>query len=263
MRRIVLPIIRPILPPPTTCYFLLNYALVRHRIASYTQESMTCYFLLNYALFPFRRVPPCFLGVYLLFSFELCSTLKTRKYTMSSPKNLLFSFELCTAYKYDIIRKSGILDILLFSFELCLPFRKAGGGVDVHYYLAIFFWIMWGERMSELYRLGQVKVLLFSFELCKEYVCFVGWIGIPGYLAIFFWIMWRDNRKTNNTWKIHSTTCYFLLNYVRRGMGCGQFSWWIYNLLFSFELCKSRGICREILDSIVDLLFSFELCLMR
>jgi len=145
----------------------------------------------------------------LLFSFELCRDRAVAKLLYHASSSLLFSFELCEIHGRKYVYAVNYVD-LLFSFELChWKYYRLYLCLCLHH-LAIFFWIMVGDGMSQIVIYGCD--LLFSFELCQRRDLAVTEDG-HSVLAIFFWIMSYVGVIVLQ----HSlciVACYFLLNYV-------------------------------------------------
>ena len=199
-----------------SCYFLLNFVsqlVVEHWVVCKVFDS--CYFLLNFVyhhhfdsnssveitdlLFSFEF---CHMGgptktcsshshQVLLFSFEFCKQPLYRIKDREGWWNLLFSFEFC-AGQCSLSTVFAGKTILLFSFEFCLALFYTILPLLLPTTLAIFFWILYAYKPSDVLERLRTASLLFSFEFCLS-LNFKSQAATILYLAIFFWILCNLN----------------------------------------------------------------------
>ena len=268
----------------SACYFLLNYAYYGNYCIDYAPEECgpACYFLLNYA----RRQTHHSLSslrhaCYFLLNYARCNRLKGRY--NSEPSNLLFSFELCLSLRLQQWLRFPVWLDLLFSFELC-PFDDVCVQAYKPFFtLAIFFWIMhiynqqfflcdWTYKTCyfllnyALWRLASQRLssntatCYFLLNYARGF-CWRGGAPAPSSTACYFLLNYASY-ATGLAPITVSMSCYFLLNYALGSWAEDERSAWVGHLLFSFELCVyNTHLYVALFEVLLGLLFSFELCL--
>ena len=274
------------------------------------RRNVSCYFLLNFVVLRGMLLGCWSLSLTLLFSFEFCKPEEKSKPEEKPPRDLLFSFEFCPVLLQQLLERGDVWVepcYFLLNFVRLLPGQlrlRTRERLSCCCCLAIFFWILLLSYVGEP-TTAVPWDLLFSFEFCipvrvtdhgssrvctpcyflLNFVCVVcpyRQVSLgESQLAIFFWILlsrcrlwWASGascrsacyfllnfvfeaRLRNLAEKIREA-CYFLLNFV------ADYLWDRipdkYNLLFSFEFCLLKKHPRLEKELRENLLFSFEFC---